>query len=194
MKHKHHIIPKHMGGTNDISNLIELSVEEHATAHRILYENYGKWQDYIAWQGLSGRMNKEEIIREKIKLGNIGKKLSNETKKKIGLSSAGRLHTDEAKIKMSILATGKKPSEETRQKLRDSHLGKKPSNETKLKMSLALKGVKRPQEVIDKIKKELPEIFDDQHVCLFIDHVLDVAEKALLGWDNKKYLIQSNKN
>ena len=47
---------------------------------------------------------------------------------------------------------------------------------------------------IDKIKKELPEIFDDQHVCLFIDHVLDVAEKALLGWDNKKYLIQSNKN
>lgn len=153
MKHKHHIIPKHMGGTNDISNLIELSVEEHATAHRILYENYGKWQDYIAWQGLSGRMNKEEIIREKIKLGNIGKKLSNETKKKIGLSSAGRLHTDEAKIKMSILATGKKPSEETRQKLRDSHLGKKPSSETKLKMSLALKGVKRPQEVIDKIKE-----------------------------------------
>jgi len=47
---------------------------------------------------------------------------------------------------------------------------------------------------IEKVKKELPEIFDDEHKCLFIDNVIDVAEKALLGWDNKKYLIQSNKH
>jgi endopeptidase La len=47
---------------------------------------------------------------------------------------------------------------------------------------------------IDKVKKELPEIFDDQHECLFIEHVLDVAEKALIGWNDKKYLIQSNKH
>jgi endopeptidase La len=47
---------------------------------------------------------------------------------------------------------------------------------------------------IEKVKKELPEIFDEQHVCLFVEHVLDVAEKALFGWDEKKYLIQSNKH
>ena len=47
---------------------------------------------------------------------------------------------------------------------------------------------------IEKVKKELPEIFDDEHKCLFIEHVLDVAEKALIGWDEKKYLIQSNKH
>ena len=41
MKHKHHIIPKHMGGTDDPSNLIELSVEEHAEAHKVLFEKYG---------------------------------------------------------------------------------------------------------------------------------------------------------
>ena len=34
MKHKHHIIPRHMGGTDDPSNLIELTIEEHAEAHR----------------------------------------------------------------------------------------------------------------------------------------------------------------
>ena len=55
MKHKHHIIPKHAGGTDDPSNLIELTVEEHAEAHRLLYEQYGRWEDYYAWQGLSGR-------------------------------------------------------------------------------------------------------------------------------------------
>ena len=46
---------------------------------------------------------------------------------------------------------------------------------------------------VEKVKKELPEIFDEQHICLFIEHVLDVAEKALIGWDDKKYMIQSNK-
>jgi len=29
MKHKHHIIPKHMGGSDDPENLIELTIEEH---------------------------------------------------------------------------------------------------------------------------------------------------------------------
>lgn len=53
MLHKHHIIPKHMGGTNDPSNLVELTVEQHAEAHRLLYEQYGNWQDYVAWQGLA---------------------------------------------------------------------------------------------------------------------------------------------
>ena len=50
------------------------------------------------------------------------------------------------------------------------------------------------KEDIDKVKKELPEIFDDQHICLFIDHVLDVAEKALVDWDTKKHFIVSNKH
>ena len=53
LTHKHHIIPKHMGGTDDPSNIIELTVEGHAEAHRNLFEEYGNWQDYAAWQGLS---------------------------------------------------------------------------------------------------------------------------------------------
>lgn len=63
MKHKHHIIPKHMGGTDDPENLVELTIEEHAEAHRLLYEKYGKWQDYYAWKGLSGQIGKEELLK-----------------------------------------------------------------------------------------------------------------------------------
>jgi hypothetical protein len=37
--HKHHITPKFMGGTNHIDNLINLSVEDHFLAHKILAEN-----------------------------------------------------------------------------------------------------------------------------------------------------------
>jgi hypothetical protein len=60
MKHKHHIIPRHTGGSDDPSNLVELTIQEHAEAHKILWEEHGRWQDYLAWQGLAGLMSKEE--------------------------------------------------------------------------------------------------------------------------------------
>lgn len=64
MTHKHHIIPKHIGGSDDPSNLIEVSISEHAEIHKKMYEEHGRWQDYVAWKGLTGCINKEEIIRE----------------------------------------------------------------------------------------------------------------------------------
>lgn len=60
--HQHHIIPRHMGGTDDPSNLIKLTVEEHAEAHKLLYEKHGRWQDYAAWQGLLGLAPKAELL------------------------------------------------------------------------------------------------------------------------------------
>lgn len=59
-KHRHHIIPKHMGGSDDSSNLIELSIEEHAAAHKQLWEEHGCIEDKIAYECLSGRHLSEE--------------------------------------------------------------------------------------------------------------------------------------
>lgn len=72
MKHKHHIIPKHMGGTDDPSNLIELTPAEHAEAHRILFEKYNRWQDYVAWQGLLKLNENFDAAKESMIMG--GKK------------------------------------------------------------------------------------------------------------------------
>lgn len=69
MKHKHHKIPRHMGGSDDDDNLVELTIDEHALAHKELYEKYGKHEDYIAWKCLSGMMGKDEFLAERAKLG-----------------------------------------------------------------------------------------------------------------------------
>ena len=67
--HNHHMIPKHMGGSNDPENIIKLTPRQHALAHKKLYEEHGKQEDFIAWKGLSGHIGKEEIIRLKWALG-----------------------------------------------------------------------------------------------------------------------------
>lgn len=88
MKHKHHIIPKHIGGTDDPSNIIKLSVKEHAEAHHALYNEYGRLEDYIAWRGLAGIIGKEELVREMCSLaGKKSNKKRIETKTHLWLDS-----------------------------------------------------------------------------------------------------------
>ena len=71
MKHKHHIIPRHMGGSDDPSNLIELSVEEHSQTHLKLYEQFGKKEDLCAYYMLSGKMQDPEFKKMVCSLGGI---------------------------------------------------------------------------------------------------------------------------
>lgn len=60
-----------MGGTDEPSNLIELTIEEHAEAHQILYEQYGHWQDRLAWQGLAKIITKKELVQQLV--SHVGK-------------------------------------------------------------------------------------------------------------------------
>lgn len=61
--HRHHIIPKHQGGSDEESNIELLTESEHALAHKKLYEQFGKWEDWLAWQGLAGLLDKQEIVK-----------------------------------------------------------------------------------------------------------------------------------
>ena len=50
--HKHHIVPKHMGGDNSAANLTKLQVKEHRLAHKLLYKIHNKREDYVAYSCL----------------------------------------------------------------------------------------------------------------------------------------------
>ena len=148
MKHKHHIVPRHMGGSDDPSNLIELTVEEHADAHRKLWEQYSNIKDYCAWKGLEGTIGKEEIVR--LLMDPTGRVHTEETKQKISKSQLGKpKHTEESKENLKQFRTGTKQSEETKRKISEAGLGNtrclgyKHTEETKSKVSKSLEGNKR---------------------------------------------------
>ena len=101
----HHIIPKHMGGTDDPGNLVELTVEEHAAAHRILYEQYGKIEDKIAYLGLEKQIGKDELLLEKSRLGgtrNRGISKTADHKMNISKNAAGGVTEHSAATKHAI--------------------------------------------------------------------------------------------
>ena len=131
IKHKHHIIPKHVGGSDDESNLIELTVEEHAEAHRKLFEEYGRWQDEVAWKALSGQISKSEINYILLVERNLGK--NNPMYGKVG-HMKGKTHTDETKKKIKEKRAKQVivHSEETRKKIGAKHKGKITSDHVKL--------------------------------------------------------------
>ena len=62
LKHIHHIIPRHMGGSDDPENLIELTLEEHANAHLKLYEEHGNRYDLWAYKFLSGQTEEAFLL------------------------------------------------------------------------------------------------------------------------------------
>lgn len=94
MKHKHHIVPKHMGGSDDKMNLIELTREEHAQAHLNLYEKHGKKEDLGAYYLLTGQT--DEAMKIACSLGGLKQGKVNtenghiQTIQKIGASLGGK--------------------------------------------------------------------------------------------------------
>jgi len=98
MLHKHHIIPRYLGGLDDPSNLVELTVEEHAEAHRLLYEQHGNWQDYVAWQGLAKLDANFDAAKQSMIEGG----------RKGGLAARGTVQTPEHRAKIGKMVKARR--------------------------------------------------------------------------------------
>lgn len=122
MNHSHHIIPKHewkerfgnLDGVNDPKNLVTLTLEQHAQVHLLLYEQFRRWEDFLAYQGLTKQIGKEEAtLIAQIKGGaeggtkSKGKKQSLQSNQKRSASLKSRPKTAEHNRKNSLAQLGK---------------------------------------------------------------------------------------
>jgi hypothetical protein len=122
-KHKHHIIPKHIGGTDSPDNIVELTIEEHAEAHRKLFEEHGRWQDEIAWKSLSGMLGGKKAIMKEFWKENgrrtTGYKMSEYQKEQSRLANKGKKLTEEHKAK--IVGWGRKQPQRQKDLVADAN-------------------------------------------------------------------------
>lgn len=72
--HKHHIIPRSSGGSDDESNLITLEYRDHVIAHYILYKANPSNSNWIAYRLMSGVDSDKKKLVEQLKLEAISKR------------------------------------------------------------------------------------------------------------------------
>jgi hypothetical protein len=162
-----------MGGTDDPSNLIELTIEQHAEAHFLLYLEYGKWQDYMAAYSLSGQMTSEEIQKEKGK--NVGEGNRGTTIITNGIR--------ESKIKSGdTIPNGwwKGRSEEYTKNIRKSLVGKKRPPELMKRLAESRRGTTHTQIAIDRMSAaHSGKTFSDEHKS-------NLSKSIASSWQSEK--------
>jgi stalled ribosome alternative rescue factor ArfA len=99
-----------MGGSDEPSNLIELTIEEHAEAHRKLWEDHGNEYDRIAWLSLTKQIDNAEARILSVIEWNKNRIISDETKEKM---------SDSMKEYYSIPENREKASESTKKGMKD---------------------------------------------------------------------------
>ena len=159
---RHHVIPKSLNGTDDKTNLVDLTAREHFICHWLLTKMYtgeAKSKMIYALNGMkrNGKFTQryETLVTSRV-YENLKKEFSivhSATMKGRDPWNRGIPITEEQREKNRIAATGKKRSAEAIAKAVAKQLGQKRSEETKLKMSLASKGKpKGPMSEENKLK------------------------------------------
>ena len=120
--HRHHVIPKHMGGSDSEDNLVYLTPEEHAQAHLELYEKYGLYEDAQAFNSISSQwLNGRTISGYKQSAEHIQKRIASTDYTEVSRKLKGRTSPTKG-MKMG------RPSDETIEKISKATKGKKKDN------------------------------------------------------------------
>jgi hypothetical protein len=157
----HHIIPRCIGGNDDLSNIVELTPEEHFVAHQLLVKMYpDNYKLVSAVVIMSGR----KVGRQ------CNNKLYGWLKKRHAMTRAP--HSIETKLKMSISHTGKQHSDETRNKISRSQIGQsRPPMPDKTREALCKanigraptnKGIPRSEETKRKIVSTMATVYESK--------------------------------
>ena len=103
--HLHHIIPKHLGGTEDANNLVLLHPIDHAIAHLVRSKIYKSSKDISAAQYIQSHLTEEEIFSVDVS----GKNNPMFGKKRPDLSERNRTRLNPLKGKSGSLSKTSRP-------------------------------------------------------------------------------------
>lgn len=152
---KHHILPKSLGGTNDISNLILLTAREHYVCHLLLCK-FTEGKDKLKMinavtkmvfsksSGQERRYSSKDyekcraLIAERNSVFFKGVRKSEKMRKKLSQSRKGMKFSDEHKKNLSIVRKGKNTGQD------NPFFGKTHSKKTKENWSKKRKGIAPP--------------------------------------------------
>lgn len=158
---RHHIIPRCLGGSDDMQNIAVLTAEEHYVAHQLLVKMYPdvrglataatrmakQCSGRIAYGWLRRRHAEAVSARQKGNTYNVGRVRPKHEKDRISASTTGIKKSEETKRKMSLAQKGNsKALGLVRGPMSEAH---------KLKVSIAKTGVVTTIEVREKISAAL---------------------------------------
>lgn len=126
---KHHILPKSIGGNDNIDNIVKLTYREHFIAHWLLtkmcVDESNKRKMLYAMRSMSWNKTDKrkisswqyEISKKCAAESRKNKTVSIETREKLSIAGKKRFENKEQRIKMSISQSGKKLTKETKNKI-----------------------------------------------------------------------------
>lgn len=159
---RHHVIPKCLGGGDEVKNIVRLTAEEHYVAHQLLVKIYpdNRKLVFAAWMMCNGKQRNNKryawLKRKQLQVlseTHRGRKMPESNKRKLIEVNTGRQCSEETRKKISEAQIGKVLTNDHRRKLSESHLGKRPSDETRRKMSEAAKKRQWSEETRQKLSK-----------------------------------------
>jgi hypothetical protein len=159
---RHHVLPRSLGGTDDASNLVDLTAREHFVCHWLLTKMYtgeAKSKMINAIWMMQSKNEYQNRYQTRI-TSRVYESLRKDYAKYISERNTGRIQPPEEKAKQIAAITGRKRapfSEEWRKKMSESHKGEKNhrfgvkvSEETKQKQREKAIGRKQSAETIKK--------------------------------------------
>ena len=206
---KHHVIPKSLGGTNDIDNLVKLTAREHFICHLLLPKMvtgiHKRNMSFALWSMITMdhstsreryKINSRTFQSIKVQVAKAksdlhkGKIVSEETRKKMSESrkkhagpNKGKSMSEEQKQKLSKAHTGKIIAQSTVDKILESRKGYKHSEETKQKIANGNKGKILPKRT-DEQKKIVSEKLKGRVLSAETKERMSEARKAY--WASKR--------
>lgn len=188
---KHHIVPRCIGGTNEQSNLVNLTAREHFIIHYLLTKIYPDnskllrawaalscWKPHRSKRSININSRFYKIAREKFSQVHSSRLVTEETRKRIGLSRLGRKHSKKSKQAISKSLLGNT--------FASGNKGKPKSRKHRNNIKKALTGKKHTKKRI-KANSEAQKKYWKTHTRTLSKEIkLKMSKAAKLRWKKQK--------